>query len=361
MLSCSNNWRKEFITGDGVVANVRVKAALVALLALAALILPVSGVVSAAPANYHITGNISPALGGVTLTAVNLTDVSDAYSATSAADGFYDLTVPGGTYSISAHMANYSVITAEGNKSYNESVTSNISNLDFTATELGVVVGFVDNVTAPVFEAKVVLVGADFRTYSAYSSQPRGNYSIVGVMPGVYTAHAEKSGFQTNYSQRPVTVTRGEVTYLNFSLEAQPSVLAGHVTANGNPVEGVKVSVLADGTLKYQTKSDSNGNYKITDIIPGDYTVSFSKDGYETSDFENVKLSPFNTTKLDVAMNQELLPGAGGFISGFDLSHSLMVVGFILALITVMVALVIRMRVGKRPELLPEEEEIEKD
>ncbi len=329
-----------------------------AFLTLVACILPVLSGVGAAPINYHLTGEVatdegSP-LAGATITATNLTNSSETYSITSASNGVYDLLVPGGTYLISASLENFSLVASDNNSSYNRSISQDTSNLNFVATELGTVTGFVDNFTAPIFDATIVLVDMNYRTYVGHSDQPRGNYSIPGVMPGVYTARAEKDGFITNYSQTPIFVTRGGVTVLSFSLEAQIVQLSGRVTFNGNPVEDVLVTLSSGGKTLNQTTTDAQGKYLIYNITAGAYTLTYSKEGFKTTQIESELLELENTK--DVSITYQQLPGGGGFIAGFDLSHSLMVVGFILALTTVVVAVIIRYRVGKKPELLPEEE-----
>lgn len=45
----------------------------------------------------------------------------------------------------------------------------------------------------------------------------------------------------------------------------------------GYPLSGVKVSI--DGLVIY---TDASGNYGFTGLIPGSYTITFEKEGYET-------------------------------------------------------------------------------
>ncbi len=65
---------------------------------------------------------------------------------------------------------------------------------------------------------------------------------------------------------------------LNVQLVPIVANLYGRVTAvDGYALQGVKVEVA--GVLVY---TDASGNYAITGIPPGSYTITFSKTGYTT-------------------------------------------------------------------------------
>jgi hypothetical protein len=86
--------------------------------------------------------------------------------------------------------------------------------------------------------------------------------------------------------------------------------------------------------------------------------VTFQKDEYEERTVQ-VSLSPFEKKKYDLNLERKPVSGDTGFIPGFDLSHSLMIVGLCLAIVILSIATYIRYRVGKKPGLLAIEREEE--
>ncbi|HEV8058764.1 MAG TPA: carboxypeptidase-like regulatory domain-containing protein, partial [Gemmataceae bacterium] len=59
--------------------------------------------------------------------------------------------------------------------------------------------------------------------------------------------------------------------------------------ATGRVVADVQVVAVKDATgLRRETVSSGQGNYEITELPVGVYTVSFVRTGFETLRFENV-------------------------------------------------------------------------
>ena len=67
-----------------------------------------------------------------------------------------------------------------------------------------------------------------------------------------------------------------------------------------NPIEGVQVKILAtDGTI-YETMTDENGNYEQTELAPGRYLISISKEGYDEQ--IGIRLTIVNDEVSDVPL-----------------------------------------------------------
>lgn len=286
---------------------------------------------------------------GVRVTATNVSTGAKFHSQTNES-GAYSINLPPGIYNITATYTNYTANTSYDELMVNESVVG----INFTMSELlGTLTGYVTNGTAPITQATVVLVN-ELGNYSG-NSNPFGVYEITGIAPGVYIAYAEKGGYWAAFHECPVEIRRGEVTRLNFTLEEQPAVLFGRVTYGGSGLVGVKVEIRSD-EFTTSTLTDSQGNYTLSEIPLGSYTITFSKEGF-VEETMTIALSPFESRKLDLTMEREVTD-TGGFIPGFDLPHSLMIVGLILSIITLILAIFIKLRVQKDPALfMPEEEE----
>lgn len=288
-------------------------------------------------------------LSGVNITAEN-TSTGETFSVTTDQEGNYTLPLPLGVYNVTAHLENYTA-----NITYSKLVVDEGRTIwaNFTMYEiLGTLTGYITNGTVPVPGATVHLRGD--RNYSANSTIPLGAYTITDIEPGTYIVYVEKAGYWTTYYDKPLYIGRGDVIHLDLIIEEQPATVYGQVVLAGKGLEGVVVT-LTSGSVSLSTVTDAEGNYTLSGIPAGTYTIRFSKSDFVTQEF-TISLSPFESKRLDVSLERKGAAGSDGFIPGFDLPHSLMIVGLMLALITLIFSLAIRVRVERRPELLEMEE-----
>jgi hypothetical protein len=302
--------------------------------------------------NGSVTNETGVAFPDVNVTAVNTTSAGSYHTLVNAT-GDYNISLPVGTYNITASYTNH---TANISYGYVQIGPGSLNVFDFKMIEiLGSLSGHVTNSTVPIKGAKVVLTGE--RNYSATTTSPLGGYTIDGVEPGTYVAHAEKNGYWTAYHDQPVVIIRGKTTDLDFTLLEQPATLFGNVTSGVDAVRDVKV-MITSSEYTASTSTDANGIYAFSNVPVGTYTVTFQKDEYEERTVQ-VSLSPFEKKRYDLNLERKPVSGDTGFIPGFDLSHSLMIVGLCLAIVILSIATYIRYRVGKKPGLLAIEREEE--
>ncbi len=135
--------------------------------------------------------------------------------------------------------------------------------------------------------------------------------------PGVYKWDYSISGTLLDMMQ----IETDDPVHLKYSKEnndnpptGDKGTLQGRVTSagKGEPIQDVSVEIL--GTT-FETATDSNGNYQITDIPVGTYTVKFTKTGYQIFTQNNVQITKDNTTTLNVTMSIET--GGYGEVNGF--------------------------------------------
>lgn len=283
-------------------------------------------------------------MAGVLVSARNTTSNS-TLSAVSNNLGVYSITAPAGTYNVSASSTNYFANTTYIDTAVQAGISTQ---LNFTMLEvLGTIHGFVTDGSAPVNGVTVVLANEQ-RNYTTTTVSPLGEYRISGVRPGVYVATFTKNGYDRANSL-PLNLIRGVITQENVSMVAQPCILFGTVTENGNPQEGVTVTARGADTVWTGT-TYANGNYSIQ-LTSDSYTVTFSKKGFDSKEVP-VSLAPFEDRRLDASIVKSKNGNATTYLFGFDLPHSLMVVGLILALGTICTALFVNFKVRKKPELL---------
>jgi hypothetical protein len=283
-------------------------------------------------------------MAGVLVIARDTTDNS-TLTAVSNNLGVYSMITPAGTYNVSASVINYFA-----NPTYPDVVVSGggSAQLNFTMLEvLGTLHGFVTDGAVPVNGVTVVLANEQ-RNYTTTTVSPLGEYRINGIRPGVYVATFTKNGYDRANSL-PLNIFRGVTTQENVSMVAQPCILFGKVTENGNPQDGVTVTARGQDKQVVGT-TDVNGNYSIQ-LTSDSYTVTFSKKGFDTKDVP-VSLAPFEDRRLDTSIVKAKNNNTTTYLFGFDLPHSLMIVGMMMALATICVALFINFKVRKKPELL---------
>ncbi|MDP2496680.1 MAG: TonB-dependent receptor [Candidatus Palauibacterales bacterium] len=88
-------------------------------------------------------------------------------------------------------------------------------------------------------------------------------------------------------------------------LLAQEGAIVGSVSdaESGEPLEGVRVEVLsAAGTMAGGTLSGSAGQFRVTDLAPGTYAVSFSVPGWEDLRETGVEVRTGQSTRLQVTL-----------------------------------------------------------
>ncbi|MEL7361869.1 MAG: TonB-dependent receptor, partial [Bacteroidota bacterium] len=84
--------------------------------------------------------------------------------------------------------------------------------------------------------------------------------------------------------------------------------IAGRVTdaQTGDPLPGVNVVI--DGTTQ-GSQTDADGYYSINFVDPGTYTLRTSFVGFATSVTENVRVQVDKTTRIDIALTEEVFEG----------------------------------------------------
>lgn len=101
--------------------------------------------------------------------------------------------------------------------------------------------------------------------------------------------------------------------------------LTGTVTdKNGNPIEGVIVSIVA---TSHVTCTDSNGRYTFTGVSASSYGVKAEKSGYENKTETGVVINAGKTITLNIVLEKEKKPEEKGFIPGFEVFILIIIFG----------------------------------
>ncbi len=161
-------------------------------------------------------------------------------------------------------------------------------------------------------EATVTATNTDGINYTAISDDS-GNYSINSVEPSTYSVNAAKTGYTTTDASS-VIITLEELNASDIdvtNLIQNNGVIQGSITnvVTGDPIKNVQVSANGSRGSGFSITS-ANGQFEITNLIPADYTLISSLDGFK-SDTVSITIDPGNPTFV---INRSLLQNNGSIV-----------------------------------------------
>jgi YD repeat-containing protein len=171
------------------------------------------------------------------------------------------------------------------------------------AVGTGTLNGTVTNVSngAPVSGALVQAVQSNTIQGSATSAAD-GTYSIGNLSPGVFDLRVSASGFGTLLLSAN-TVNAGSSTTVNAALPA-PGSISGKVTQLDGitGISGASVTALQSGESGGSATTDSLGNYTISALTTGTYTVQANATGFSLQTQSGVAVTSNNNTTVNLSL-----------------------------------------------------------
>ncbi|MBU7592485.1 carboxypeptidase regulatory-like domain-containing protein [Metabacillus halosaccharovorans] len=232
--------------------------------------------------------------------ATAVTNVNGQYTIDQLLPGSYTLIFTADGYS---NVTLGAIVTANGTAIVN-AVLSRLA---------GALMGNVQNPQGnPLSGASVSVLQNNVFIQTALTDE-NGNYMITGLAPGTnYSVVISAEGFSTFTAA--TTIINGQTTTLNATLTENPGNLIGIVNdSNNNPVAGANISVqlsTGSGIIIATTVTESNGNYFVQGLAPGNYSVVATAPNLQSSTFGTTITSSVTST-----LNFTLLPDPGS-ISG---------------------------------------------
>jgi len=239
------------------------------------------------------------------------------YSAITNSDGTFTIPeVEIGTYDVTASAEGYISKT----KTNQEVVAGETTIIIFQlgAIPTGAIAGTVidsENL-AGIEGVEITVVGTPYSTISGSD----GTYSIENVEIGEYSVTAIADGYfpDIKHGQK---VIQDQITTIDFALVPLPTTgtILGIVTDSITtiPIEGAIISV--EGT-SYTAITNSDGEYTISEVIPGIYNITSTASGYKPKTISNAVVIAGEITIADF----ELAPISGiinGTITNFLTSN----------------------------------------
>jgi thermitase len=246
-----------------------------------------------------ITGSVADAKDGSAISGAQVSDGGTTVL-TNALGSYTIDNVPAGSYQVVASKEGYQ------SSSLTVTVLSGPTAIANLALSRIIVLG---SITGSVTDAKdgSAIVGATVSDGNGTAlTDALGSYTIGNVPPGSYQVTTSKWGYYSSF--QTVTVGSGSNAVANFSLSQ--IIVSGSITGSvadaqgGSPIVGVIVS---DGNGTATT--DATGKYTIADVPSGNYQVTASKSGYQSSSLTVTVLSG-STAVANFSLSQVIVPGS---------------------------------------------------
>lgn len=239
---------------------------------------------------------------GVVVTLTDSEAATTTYTEITGADGSYRFTglKKGGTYFMTFSKDGY--------------VTDRSRNIDVTVGSVSVAESVTLRSTTATLKGKIQLEGAssyenvtillknDKNQYTSTTDQ-KGEYLINRVIPGTYTILASKGGFVTSTPSEIVVEPSSEKTLETKTLSVAIRSVTGSVTLELlSDYSGALITAtnLADNNLVYSAITNSDGNFTLAGMIPGEYSIVISCNGYRTETLPTINIVSSSTTNLPV-------------------------------------------------------------
>ncbi len=239
-------------------------------------------------------------------TSVELTtsDGTQTFGGVTAADGSFQITsVPAGTYTLTV-----SGYVPTGSSTVTVPANGRLSGLQIAVQPGGQIGGSIFNPAGGRLAAVTITAAAeDGSNLAAVTTGPSGTYNLSGLSPGTYDLTVTGSGLGTQYL-KGLVVGAGTSLVQNITLAAAASV-AGTVFANGVSLAGAQAILTDAQGDAVGAVTDANGNYSLTGLGAGTYTLEVSGQGF----------APTDTTLTLTAGQTSQAPGIG-LIQGASLS-----------------------------------------
>ncbi len=148
----------------------------------------------------------------------------------------------------------------------------------------------------------VVLIASNGDVCRTSMTEKDGSFSFEGVSPDTYTIRAGADGYTT--VDRRISISMGESYVVPMgSLVNLCGSITGSVATNDSGLKsGVKVKAASSsGGRSYEATTDETGLYTLSNVLHGDYVLTFEKDGYEAYT-TNVTVEPGRTSTADAQL-----------------------------------------------------------
>ena len=264
-------------------------------------------------------------------------------------DGSYAIQgLPEGNYSVTASKEGFYASTVTG---IAVKIGPPTENVNFSLTEKPTLIyGTVKSGSYLQPDVNVSVVGTIYYNMS----NVEGDYRIENLTAGIYTLSAQLEGYEPALVQNVILPVGGQVR-VDFDLVAMPgAIVRGEVLEKdtGTPLMYVIVTIIGQDGKQRIKDTNFKGQFEFTGLSEGNYSLQFEAKGYRPLEVNLIQVSS-DTISNDTYYLAPVRKGFTGFIFGFDLAHSMMILALFATIMMLAIAVYLRMRTFQAPENAP--------
>jgi hypothetical protein len=248
-------------------------------------------VFTATPVTWTISGTITPAVSGATVTLTQgATTIGTAPVSGSGTYSF--LNVPNGTYTVTPSATGFTFSPP------NQTVPvsgGNVTVPNFTAT--AVPTWTISGTITPAESGKGALVTLSGTASQTATADNSGTYTFIGLVDGTYAVTPSKAGFAFSPTSQSVPINGGNATVPSFTATMVSTwTISGTITGGSSTT----VTLAQSGTTIGTAVADVSGRYSFANIANGTYTITPSKTGFTFSPtIQSVPINGANAINID--------------------------------------------------------------
>ena len=246
------------------------------------------------------SSTLSP-IAGATVTLLQGSTVVS--TTTTSSLGTYSFNVLPGSYTLQVSNTNYTTTNVTAHVTSNSTTTVNVLLVASPGSVSGVVK---DAVFLTALNGATVQVLQGSTVVGSSVTNASGNYSITGIPPGSYTLSVSLVNYTTNTT--PIVIASNQITTANLNLQPQNGTASGLVidAVSLAPIQSAAVGFYQGSTLIASTTTNNSGNYSLSTLVPGSYTLKVSSTNYQTAT-QAITVQSNTTTTTNLSLQP--LPG----------------------------------------------------
>ncbi|MBS0647054.1 MAG: carboxypeptidase regulatory-like domain-containing protein [Verrucomicrobia bacterium] len=246
------------------------------------------------------------AVAGVTINVIKNSDLIS--SGTTDSRGYYNIgSLAPNSYVIQTNIAHYQMGSSNFVIISDQTATINLSLVPHPGQIRGQITDSLTN--QPIIGASVIFLQNN-KPISSGITDEKGSYSISNLTPGIYQVQVSAAHYQVGSTN--TTVISDETVVASLVLIPNAGSASGQITdaVTSQPISSATITVLQNGVSLRSATTDEKGNYLLSNLLPGMYTMQISASHYKSITNNTVIVSD-QVTITDAA----LVPNTGN-VSG---------------------------------------------
>lgn len=231
-----------------------------------------------------ILGKVVPAIGGAIIQLFNSNNILISTAITDPQGSFGFLGEAIGAYYLTAIADGFTSQIAGATVTSNQTTQVTVNLTPNPSSIAGTVI---DTSGSPVTTAVIKVLNSNESIRGSSPAQGDGSYIVEGIPIGTKTVIASAPNFSNQV--KGITINPGQnVTQFDFVLMPDPGTVSGQITdsATGLVIPGANIEIRANeaaGLAVAAVASTPFGNYQISGLAPGSYTVIAKANHYATN------------------------------------------------------------------------------